>query len=370
MNTVLEKGIRAVEGDPRWQAIACRDRSADGDFVFAVRSTSVYCRPSCPARRPLISNVLFFSTPGEAEAAGFRECKRCQPRGLETSGHHAEMVESARHILEASSERMTLAELGDALGVSPGHLQRVFKRVTGVSPSEYAAACRATRLKSSLQAGDDVTGSLYSAGYGSGSRLYEAADGLLGMTPGSYRRGGEGETITYTIRACALGRLLIAATDRGICAASLGDNDELLEGELRREFRAASLVRDDTSLAGWAAAIASYIEAEGPAPEVPLDVNGTPFQQRVWQELETIPYGATVSYGEVAKRIGDPKAARAVAGACGANRIALLIPCHRVVSGSGDLGGYRWGTARKRFLLVKEAGANVVGRPARLAVGG
>lgn len=340
-----------TEADPRWAAVLNRDPAADGAFVFAVRSTGIYCRPSCPARRPRTDQVRFFATPAAAERQGFRPCKRCRPNAQAAPS----LVERACRYLEANLDRrVSLAELAGELDISPHHLHRTFKQHVGITPRQYAEAQRLTRFKREVAESDNITGAIYGAGYGSSSRLYEQAPGLLGMTPATYRKRGQGMTIRHTIVDSPLGRLLVGATTAGISAVSLGDDDAGLERELRAEYPAAELVRDDEGLAAWVNAILGQLDGERPATDLPLDVQATAFQRRVWQELRTIPPGDRRSYTEVARRLGNPKAARAVAQACARNPVALVVPCHRVVRESGDPGGYRWGTDRKQALLAHE----------------
>jgi AraC family transcriptional regulator of adaptative response/methylated-DNA-[protein]-cysteine methyltransferase len=351
--------------DSRWAAVLERDSRQDGRFVYAVSSTGVYCRPSCPSRRPRRENVEFFGGPAEAEQAGYRACRRCAPKG--SMAPAARTVQRACAYLDAHlDEPVTLAALGDAIGVSPYHLQRTFKRVTGVSPKEYVNARRVERLKGRLQQGDGVADATYEAGYGSGSRVYEQANAQLGMTPATYKRGGTGVTIRYGTAASPLGRLLVAVSERGVCAVTLGDSDAALEEALRREYPRARIERgeeeresqDGEKLEEWLGAIVRHLEGAQPSLALPIDVQATAFQRRVWQALQEIPYGATRSYGEIAAAIGQPEAARAVARACASNRVALVVPCHRVVPGDfqsrGEAGGYRWGTERKRRLLEQE----------------
>ncbi|HET7035953.1 MAG TPA: bifunctional DNA-binding transcriptional regulator/O6-methylguanine-DNA methyltransferase Ada [Thermomicrobiaceae bacterium] len=342
-----------LSDDQRWDIVAARDAAYDGAFVYGVRSTGIYCRPGCPARRPGRAQVRFFDGPDAAEQAGFRACRRCQPR--ESARAHPSLAERARRWIEAhGDEPFTLARLGRELGVSPAHLQRTFTAAFGVSPRQYAEARRFQAVKERLRAGDDVTRALYDAGYGSSSRFYEQANGQLGMAPGAYRRGGQGVSIAYTIVDCPLGRLLVAATARGICAVSLGVSDEALETFLREEFPAAEIERDDAALRDPAAKLLAHLDGRQAALDLPLDVSGTDFQRQVWETLRMIPYGETRSYAEVAEAIGQPRAVRAVARACGSNRAALVIPCHRVVRSDGSLGGYRWGVERKEALLSTE----------------
>lgn len=340
-----------------WQAVLERDQSRDGTFFYGVRSTGIYCRPSCPSRRPGRDQVVFFQQPALAEQAGFRPCRRCRP--LEAANYQAELVQQACRYIEDNITRPegppTLAELGQQVGLSPFHLQRLFKRVTGVSPRQYAEAYRLGQLKTRLKGQESVTGALYSAGYGSSSRLYERASESMGMTPASYRRGGPGTAIHYTVANCSLGRLLVAATDKGVCAVRLGDDDTKLKNELAHEYPAAELYQDESSaLNEWVEEILSYLTGQQPRLDLPLDIQATAFQRQVWEALRTIPYGSTRSYGEVAAALGQPKAVRAVAHACAVNPVAMVIPCHRVVRQDGNLAGYRWGLDRKRALLDKE----------------
>lgn len=336
-----------------WNAVVERDARFDGRFVYAVASTGVYCRPTCPSRRPRRSNVRFFAVPGEAERAGFRACRRCRPG--ETS-RQAEAVRLACGYLESHlDEAPTLNDLAREVGMSPWHLHRTFKATLGLSPKQYATRLRAGRFKDEVRGGESVAGATYGAGYGSSSRLYEKAGENLGMTPGAYRRGGRGMHIRYTLADSPFGRLLVGATDRGICAVSVGDEDRPLEAELRREYPNAGIERDDAALRPWLDAVLPALEGKEGARELPLDLQATAFQWRVWRALQEIPRGETRSYGEVAAALGQPSAARAVAQACASNRVALVVPCHRVVRGDGDSGGYRWGAERKRRILAREA---------------
>jgi AraC family transcriptional regulator of adaptative response/methylated-DNA-[protein]-cysteine methyltransferase len=339
-----------LDDDAAWSAVLARDAGADGRFVYAVGSTGIYCRPSCPSRRPRRRGVTFFATADDAERAAFRACRRCDPRGRRAPA--AELIARACRALDDSDGPLTLAALGGALGVSPFHLQRTFKRVVGVTPKEYAAARRVARLKASLPGAATVTEAVYEAGYGSGSRVYERP--LLGMTPATYRSGGRGARIAFTTAATPLGRLLVAATAHGVCAVSLGSGDRALERALRAEYPRATVERDGRALGPWVAAIVASLDGDRRGLALPLDVQATAFQRRVWQALREIPRGETRSYAELADAIGAPTAARAVARACSTNPVALLIPCHRVVRGDGAVGGYRWGAARKRRLLDGE----------------
>ena len=361
-----------IDEERYWQAVERRDKGMDGKFVFAVHSTGIYCRPSCPARRPRRENVTFYAGPDEAEAAGFRACLRCRPRDAEKAIPGAEIAERASRYIEANLDGdgdLTLAAVGANIGVSPYHLQRVFRRVMGVSPKQYASALRLERLKSGLKSGENVTNAMHDAGYGSSSRLYEKAHAGMGMTPGSYRRGGEGMDIRYTIINSTLGKLLVGATERGICSVSFGSSDDMLVNNLRQEYPAANITRDDRALRDRAHEIAASLEERQPeVDELALDVRGTEFQESVWREIREIPYGSTRSYSEVARAIGHPSAVRAVAHACGMNHVALVIPCHRVVREDGSLGGYKWGIERKEAILAHEhAQAELPAREASLA---
>ncbi|MEO5951672.1 MAG: methylated-DNA--[protein]-cysteine S-methyltransferase, partial [Chloroflexia bacterium] len=317
----------------------------------------------CPSRRAGREQVLFFAGPDEAEAGGFRSCLRCYPKGRTGPEPAVEMAERASHYIEerleqGETDRITLEALGEAVGVSPYHLQRVFKKVMGVSPRQYAAAMRMERLKANLRGGDDVTGAMYGAGYGSSNHLYGNAGTQLGMTPGAYRQGGAGMDVRYTVADSALGKMLVAGTERGLSAVHFGDTDEVVVESLRDEYPAASIRRDDASMAKWVQPIQRQIEErKSYLDDMPLDVVGTPFQESVWSAIKSIPYGSTRSYGQLAEAIGNPKAVRAVAQACGANHVALVIPCHRVVREDGSLGGYKWGVDRKQALLAAEARA-------------
>jgi AraC family transcriptional regulator of adaptative response/methylated-DNA-[protein]-cysteine methyltransferase len=335
----------------QWQQIVSRDARQDGRFVFAVRTTGVYCRPSCPSRRPRRDSVEFFPSPQAAERAGYRACLRCKPTQI---SEQAQYVIHARQLLDSSEGLLTLRDLSRRVGVSPFHLQRLFKRATGLTPREYQAARRTQQVKSKLRAGTDVTTSLYNAGYGSPSRLYEAADHQLGMTPATYGKGGEGAQIAFTISDSALGKMLVAATGRGLCAVKFGDDAKLLESELRQEFYAAEIRREDAALREFVSSVQSGVATPGTLFDLPLDIRATVFQQRVWNALRQIPAGETRSYSELAKAIGDRSATRAVARACATNPVAVVIPCHRVVRESGDLAGYRWGIGRKQELLRRE----------------
>ncbi len=341
--------------DERWQAFEARDAGYDGRFVVGVRSTGIYCRPSCPARRPLRRNVVFYPVGEVAEREGYRPCRRCKPEDVLPQ---ARAVEQASRYLEEHLDRnVTLDELGEAVGLSPHHLQRTFKRLLGVSPRAYADALRLGAVKAGLRERDDVTTALYDAGYGSSSRLYERAPGQLGMTPGAYQRGGRGMQIAYTIADSRLGRLLVGATDHGVSAIYLGDDDDELESAIRTEYPAAEIVRDASGLDGWVAVIVAHLAGQQTHLDLPLDVQATAFKRRVWEALREIPYGTTRGYAEIARQIGQPTAVRAVANACATNPVALLVPCHRVVRSDGAPGGYRWGAERKEAILAMERDA-------------
>jgi AraC family transcriptional regulator of adaptative response/methylated-DNA-[protein]-cysteine methyltransferase len=335
--------------DGRWTAIVTRDRRAEGRFVYAVRTTGIYCRPGCPSRRPKRENVELFATPAEAASRGYRPCRRCRPHAADGTPTDRTVGAARAFLDEHGHERVPLARLARAVGASPWHLQRSFTRVVGVSPKAYHDALRQAGLKAGLQQGQTVSRAAIAAGYGSPGSVYARAATALGMTPGRYRRGGAGLTIRYGVTETPLGLLLVAATDRGVAAVMLGDTRRPLERALATEFPAARLVHDDD-------AVRSYAEAVMAAPlTVPLDVAGTEFQRRVWDELRAIPEGSTRTYSEVAAAIGRPRAVRAVASACANNPVALVVPCHRVVRRDGAAGGYRWGEARKKSLLAREA---------------
>jgi AraC family transcriptional regulator, regulatory protein of adaptative response / methylated-DNA-[protein]-cysteine methyltransferase len=338
-----------------WDAVVSRDRSMDGVFYYAVLSTGVYCRPSCPSKRPRPENVIFFRAHEAAERAGFRPCLRCQPQRVRQPDPNAQLAANVcRYIDEHSGEPATLESLGRALGVSPFHLQRTFKAVTGITPRAYADSLRLNSLKAGLREGRSVTRSLYDAGYGSSSRLYERASSHLGMTPARYGKQGSGVTIRYAVAATPIGKVLLAMTERGVCSIRFGDSVEALERELHGEFPKAAIVRADQELAPEVNALGAILQGK-PVAALPLDIRATAFQRRVWEALQAIPRGETKSYGEVAREIGQPKAARAVARACASNPVAIAIPCHRVVREDGGSGGYRWGEERKQKLLELEA---------------
>ncbi|HEV2440623.1 MAG TPA: bifunctional DNA-binding transcriptional regulator/O6-methylguanine-DNA methyltransferase Ada [bacterium] len=350
----------ASADDRRWRAVLARDAAADGMFVFAVRSTGVYCRPSCPARRPRRDRVHFFHEARQAAQAGYRPCRRCRPDQPAGRDEAVALAQRACRFIETHlDEPLGLDALAAALGRGPQHVRRVFTQVLGISPKRYLDACRLDLVKARLRAQAAVTTALYDAGYGSSSRLYERAARRLGMTPAAYRRGGAGATIRYTTAGTALGRLLVGETDRGVCAVSLGDTEARQIAALRAEFPAARLTRDDGAVGPAVRSILAYLDGRQPHLDLPLDIRATAFQGRVWDALRAIPYGATRSYSEVARAIGRPAAVRAVAQACAANPVPLVIPCHRVIRNNGDLGGYRLGLERKRALLDREQEARL-----------
>jgi AraC family transcriptional regulator, regulatory protein of adaptative response / methylated-DNA-[protein]-cysteine methyltransferase len=344
----------------RWRAVQSRDRGADGVFVYGVRSTGIYCRPSCPSRKPRPNQVVFFPLPEAAEQHGFRECRRCRPRTANLRDPRTQAVaktcrEIDAHVREGNDAPVTLSALSAPLGMSPHQLERAFRSVMGITPRQYADAQRMRRLKSQLRKGDDVTTALYDAGFGSSSRLYERAPSHLGMTPATYRQGGAGMRVNYTIVDSPLGRLLVGATDRGISALYLGESDARLETALQKEYPRAEIRRDRNGLEGWVSKILEHLRGREPNLDLPTDVQATAFQRRVWEELRRIPYGTTRTYGQVARAIGQPAAVRAVARACATNPTSVVVPCHRVVRGDGNLAGYRWGLDRKRALLEHES---------------
>lgn len=342
--------------DRRWKAVVARDAARDGEFVFAVSSTGVYCRPSCAARRPRRENVQFFSGPELAERAGYRACLRCKPKSLSGNAESDALKAICRYIEQHLDEPLTLYRLGNEFHQSPFHLQRRFKAALGITPRAYADSVRLRLLKRNLQAGDSVTRAMYDAGYGSSSRLYERTASQLGMTPDKYRRGAIAATIRYTCADSPLGRMLIAATERGICSIQFARTDgELIEG-LKREFPFAGRKADEGGLRNWVDALLQHLHGKDldSDAKLPLDIRATAFQRRVWKHLQSIPFGATRSYSQVAKGIGRPHAVRAVARACATNPVAVAIPCHRVVRQDGSMGGYRWGIARKKALLEME----------------
>jgi AraC family transcriptional regulator, regulatory protein of adaptative response / methylated-DNA-[protein]-cysteine methyltransferase len=339
-----------------WRATVSRDARADGTFVLGVRSTNVYCRPSCPARRPLRQNVVFFRTGEEAEKQGFRACLRCRPN--EVAGPVALVEAASRQLAESTEDTLRFGDLAKSLGSTPGTLRRAFLQVTGLRPRELAEAMRVARFKKMLRDGKKITDALYETGYGSSSRVYERSNAQLGMTPATYQKGGKGMKIGYSITKSALGKVLVAATERGVSAVYLGDADAKLVQELRDEYPRAEISAAGDSFERWVKEIVQRVEGKPPRIELPLDLQATAFQRRVWQELQQIPPGATRTYSQVAKAVGNPKAVRAVARACARNPVSIVVPCHRVIREDGNLAGYRWGLSRKEQLLAQERAAN------------
>jgi AraC family transcriptional regulator of adaptative response/methylated-DNA-[protein]-cysteine methyltransferase len=360
MSAVLNQQMSMLPGedDELWSAVVAKDNRFDGQFVFAVRSTGIYCRPSCPSRRPRRDRVSFFQLPEAAEQAGFRACRRCHPRDTRVGDPHVEMVQQVCRLIEENEgESITLAMLSQQMGVSSFHLQRTFKSIMGITPARYAETYRVSKFKQSVRGGDAITSAIYDAGFGSSSRLYERASTHLGMTPATYGKGGRGAIINYAIADSPLGSLLVAATSKGVCSVMLGDSPEELAAALSREFPAADIRNDEQPLRSAVRAIVEHLKNKTPHVDLPLDIQATAFQQQVWEQLRGIPYGETYSYSEVAKRMGQEKAVRAVARACATNPVALVIPCHRVIREDKTLGGYRWGLERKKKLLEREARA-------------
>jgi AraC family transcriptional regulator, regulatory protein of adaptative response / methylated-DNA-[protein]-cysteine methyltransferase len=367
-NSEMSMAGRLEMSEDWWNAVRERDRSADGKFVYAVRSTGIYCRPSCPSKKPQRRQVEFYSLPEAAEQQGFRACRRCKPRAIRLRDARTAAVarvcraiearidaDGASEALSENDARLTLNALSSSVGMGPHQLERAFRSVMGISPRQYADAQRMRRLKSKLKKGDDVTTALYDAGFGSSSRLYERAPSQLGMTPATYRQGGAGMEIHYTIVSSPLGRLLVGATHRGISALYLGKDDAALQAALRKEYPRAEIGRDRNGLEGWVERILEHLRGREPNLDLPTDVQATAFQRRVWEELRKIPYGSTRTYSQVARAIGKPKAIRAVARACATNPVSVVVPCHRVVRQDGDLAGYRWGVELKQSLLKRES---------------
>jgi AraC family transcriptional regulator, regulatory protein of adaptative response / methylated-DNA-[protein]-cysteine methyltransferase len=341
--------------EENWQAILNRDRTYDHLIVYAVVSTKIYCLPSCPARKPKRVNVLIFNTSVEAEQAGFRPCKRCLPEQHLPKQPHIELVEQiCREIDQRISEKLTLSQLATQFNLSSAYLQRTFKSIVGITPRQYTEVSRLARFKLELTQEDNVAQAVYQAGYNSSSSLYENISSKLGMTPKIYQQQGKTIQITYTVVDCSLGYLLVATTDKGICSVKLGDRPKELIKILTDEFQQATIIRDDQNHQDWIKKILNLITGTESDPDLPLDIRGTAFQQQVWQALQKIPYGAIRTYTDIAQDLGKPKAVRAIANACGANPVALIIPCHRVVRNDGSLGGYRWGIERKQKLIEQE----------------
>ena len=359
MNTATSKTAdptrSSVADDPRWSQILARDPAADGRFWYAVVTTGVYCRPSCPSRTANPKNVRLHETLDDARATGFRACKRCNPDGLTAESDKAALVARACRLIEKSEDEPVLADLAAAVGLSPGHLHRLFKTATGLTPKAYAGAHRASKVRQTLRDAGSVTEALYDCGFNSSGRFYEKSTQMLGMTPSRYRAGGAGEEIRFAVGETSLGPILAASSTKGVAAILLGDDPDLLVRDLQDRFPKARLIGADGAYESLVARVVGLVEAPGLGLDLPLDIRGTAFQQRVWQALGEIPVGQTATYAEIAARIGAPKAVRAVAGACAANNIAVAIPCHRVVRTDGSLSGYAWGVERKRALLTREA---------------
>ncbi len=340
--------------EARWQALVHKDQRADGLFWYSVKTTGVYCRPSCPARLPNRGNVAFHNSTAEAEKAGFRACKRCDPKGPGLASQHAEAVATACRMIKEADEFPSLNQLAEAVEMSPGYFHRLFKTTTGLTPKDYANAHRADRMKKALPKRETVTEAIYEAGFNSNGRFYADSSKMLGMKPKEYREGGTGNTIRFAIAECSLGAILVASSEKGVCAILMGNDPDALARDLQDKFPKANLIGGDEKYEKLVAKVIGFIEAPRIGLDLPLDIRGTAFQQRVWKELQRIPAGKTASYSEVAKRIGFPKSARAVAQACGANALAVVVPCHRVVRNNGDISGYRWGVDRKQALLARE----------------
>jgi len=347
----------AVSADPRWASVVSRDADADGRFFYSVRTTGVYCRPSCPSRRARPENVAFFATAAEAERAGFRACRRCRPDRISPSASRAALIAELCRYIETAARPPTLSQLARRAGISSWHLHRTFKSVTGLTPRAYAAAHRARRVQQELLHSETVTDAIYGAGYGSSGRFYEEAGQVLGMTPGRYRSGGADTEIRFAIGQSSLGSILVARSPRGVCSIMMGDDPHQLARELQDRFPKARLIGADADFEQWVAKVVGLVEQPKLGLDLPLDVQGTAFQRRVWQALRRIPPGRTVSYSDIARRIGAPKSVRAVAQAVASNKLAVAIPCHRVVHRDGTLSGYRWGVERKQALLEREAAA-------------
>jgi len=348
--------VSTLSAARRWRIVLARDRRYDSAFVYGVRSTGIYCLPSCPSRKPLRGQVEFFARTDAAERAGFRACRRCRPGQASLADPHVALVRDTCRLIDAQPDAPTpLATLAARCGTTPHRLLRAFQHVLGVSPRQYRDERRLARFKTQLRGGKKVSAALYEAGYGSTSRVYERTHARLGMTPATYRRGGPGVEVRFVTVSCSLGQLLVAATERGLCRISFGDNATTLERALRAEFPAAAIAPDDGTLKAWVARITAHLDGRAPRIDLPLDVRATAFQRRVWEALQRIPYGSTRSYSAIARDIGKPTAARAVARACATNPVAIVVPCHRVVREDGELGGYRWGLKRKQALLAREA---------------
>jgi AraC family transcriptional regulator of adaptative response/methylated-DNA-[protein]-cysteine methyltransferase len=357
-----------IDEDFAWNAVSRRDAGQDGKFIYGVVTTGVFCRPSCPSRLPLRANVRFFSNAVEAERAGLRPCLRCRPSAVASADPNAARIRMAAEFIQANCDQnLSLVSMSKRAGLSPFHFQRSFKTVLGLTPRQFQEACRLRTLRKELRAGEDILQSIFASGFGSTSRVYERVDRRLGMTPAEYRGGGRDVAISHVTLTTGMGLLLIAATDRGICFVQFGESQSALTAALRAEYPGASIAPVEKpwpeQLAGWAKAIDEHLQGNQPHLDLPLDIRATAFQMKVWRYLQTIPYGEVQSYGEVARAIGQESAVRAVANACASNRVALLVPCHRVIRGTGELGGYRWGLERKRVLIDRERSVKASATP-------
>jgi AraC family transcriptional regulator of adaptative response/methylated-DNA-[protein]-cysteine methyltransferase len=355
MSLTMTRETKPAIADARWKRVLDRSAEASGAFVYAVKTTGIYCRPSCPSRAPNRENVVFFDTADEAEAQGFRACLRCRPAGRSTAENMTDAVAKACRMLEDAEAAPKLSEVAAAVGLSPFHFHRQFKAVTGLTPRAYGAAQRAKRVRAELA--DDkssVTNAIYGAGFNSSSRFYEKSAEVLGMTPTAFKKGGKDEEIRFAIGECSLGAILVARSEKGVCAISFGDDPDALIRDLEDRFPNARLIGGDRDFEQWVARVVAFVEAPQIGLDLPLDIRGSAFEERVWRALREIPSGRTASYSDIARRIGEPGAARAVAQACAANNLAVAIPCHRVVKSDGGLSGYRWGVERKRTLLGRE----------------
>lgn len=357
LSSLRDRAALSVADDPRWTRIIGRDKSADGQLWYSVATTGVYCRPSCPSRTANPKNVTLHDTLASARATGFRPCRRCNPDGPSLACKNAALVAKACRIIEQSEEEPSLENLAGSVGRSPGYFHRVFKATTGLTPKDYAAADRAKKVRHGLDTGSSITEAIYDAGFNSSGRFYERSTGMFGMTPSQYRAGGTNEEIKFAVGQTSLGAILVASSTKGVASILLGDDPDALVRDLQDRFPKARLIGMDREYEALIARVCGFVENPSVGLDLPLDVRGTAFQRRVWQALQEVPVGERVSYAEVARRIGAPSATRAVAGACAANNLAVAIPCHRVVRSDGDLAGYRWGIARKRALIQKEAAA-------------
>ncbi len=355
--STIQERANATKNDPRWAAIANRDASADGKFYYSVTSTGVYCRPSCAARLARPENVRYHLTCEDAEKAGFRPCKRCRPGQPTLTEQNARKIAKACRLIETSEETPSLEELAAYAGLSTYHFHRTFKAITGLTPKDYAEAHRSNRVRASLERSDTVTDAIYEAGFNSSSRFYDTSNEVLGMTPSKFRAGGADTDIYFAIGECSLGSILVAQSNKGVCSILIGDDPALLVRDVQDRFPKANLIGNELGYEDLVAKVVGLIEKPGVGCDLPLDIRGTAFQRRVWRALQQIPPGSTATYSDIARKIGLPKAVRAVAQACGANALAVAIPCHRVIRNDGSLSGYRWGVERKRALLAREARA-------------